>query len=94
MFQDVIRETPFNTEAANAYFENIDGDGWNGDYTFISTMRALLGGRMGADDKVTLRFRRASYDKDYLEEYMLPLDKNWYYDLKGTGEYKKVGDKD
>lgn len=34
------------------------------------------------------------HDKDYLEEYMLPLDKDWYYDLKGTGEYKKVGDKD
>lgn len=69
MFNDVIRETPFTTEAANTYFTNIGGDGWNGDATFISTMRALLSGRMGDDDKVTLRFRRASYDKDYLETY-------------------------
>ena len=69
MFNDVIRETPFTTEAASTYFTNIGGDWWNGDVTFISTMRALLGGRMGEDDKVTLRFRRASYNKDYLESY-------------------------
>lgn len=69
MFQDVICETPFTTEAANAYFTNISGDSWNGDNTFISTMRALLGSRMGDGDNVTLRFRRASFSKDYLESY-------------------------
>ena len=37
---------------------------------------------------------RDYHDKEYLEEYMLPLESDWYYDLKGNGEYKKVGNKD
>lgn len=69
MFQDLIRETPFMTEAAQSYFTNIQGDSWNGDFTFLSTMRALLGKRIPEDEPICLTFRRASYGREYLDNY-------------------------
>ena len=48
MFSEIIRETPFTTKAANAYFaDKIAGDSWNGDTTLLSTLRALLADRIG-----------------------------------------------
>ena len=69
MFQDLIRETPFTTEAANAFFTNIKGESWNGDCTFISTIRALLGNRFNQEDSISLKFRRSTYDRAPITEY-------------------------
>lgn len=33
-------------------------------------------------------------DKEYFEEYFLPLDSNFYVDINGNDDYKKVGDND
>lgn len=70
MFQELIRSTPFTTEAASACFaSSITGESWNGDYTFLSTIRALLGHRLKENEKINLNFRRCSYPKDYISGY-------------------------
>ena len=61
MFRTAITHTPFISDIANEYFSNITGDSFRSDYTFISTMRALLASRMGKDDRITLRFTTSRY---------------------------------
>ena len=55
MFRKCIMETPLTTEGANDFFTNIAGESYNGDATFLSTLRALVGPRIG-DGNITVRF--------------------------------------
>ena len=48
MFEYEIQQTPFTTTAADQYFsEKINGDSYGSDNTMLSTLRALLYGRIG-----------------------------------------------
>lgn len=48
MFSNIIMSTAMTDQAADAYFsERITGDGYSGDCTFLSTLRALLDKRIG-----------------------------------------------
>lgn len=68
MFRAVIDNTPFTTEAANSYFENIVGDSFNRDTTFLATLRALVAPRMGEGDSISLSFSGSSYDVDTVRD--------------------------
>lgn len=61
MFKDIIMTTPLVNENANSYFQNIYGDSFNGDISFISTLRALVAPRMGDDDVLSIKFRSSNY---------------------------------
>lgn len=62
MFRASIQTSPFVCDGANGYFENrIYGDAINGDYSFLSTLRALLDPRMGKDDQVWFSYSSSSY---------------------------------
>lgn len=62
MFRASIQTSPFVCDGANGYFENrIYGDAINGDYSFLSTLRALLDPRMGKDDQVWISYSSSSY---------------------------------
>lgn len=61
MFKKCIRTTPFMEGAANDCFHNISGYEYEGDCSFVSTLRALLGKRINEDDEVYLNFSRSSY---------------------------------
>ena len=53
MFSQVIDSTAMTSNAAEAYFsERITGDNYQGDRTFLSTLRALLDKRIGANHLV------------------------------------------
>lgn len=67
MFRTLIPSTPFTSEAANDIFENISGTDYGGDYSFLSTLRALLAPRMKEGDRVSLAFGRSSYSKRDVE---------------------------
>lgn len=54
MFKEAISSTPFTSEAANDVMSNITGAGYNGDFSFISTLRALIYPRTKAN--ITLTF--------------------------------------
>ena len=71
MFKTLITSTPFSTDIANELFSNIWGDGFNGgDYSFISTLRALLAPRMTDDDSLHLRFIDKYVSRSKLEQYV------------------------
>lgn len=65
MFKSIIANTPLTTEAANEYFEGkIGGNMYQGDVSFLSTLRALLGSReMDEEESVFLFFGSSSYDE-------------------------------
>lgn len=61
MFRQIIRATPFTSRGANELFRNmICSTGFNGDQTFISTIRALVAPRIG-DDTIRLSFASSDY---------------------------------
>lgn len=57
MFKQSISNTPFTTQVANTCFTNIVGEGYYGDYTFLSTLRALLNDRVPDRCRVSLFFK-------------------------------------
>lgn len=67
MFRAAIRETPFCTDIANEYFTNVYGASYNGDNTFLSTMRAIFPQRMPDGDSIELRFTSSSYRMGQLD---------------------------
>lgn len=58
MFKTCISSTSMTSEIANDLFSNIYGDNFNGDTSFLSTLRALLSPRIPKEDFVGLYFRR------------------------------------
>ena len=56
MFRSSVDQTPFTTDAANAYFTNITGDSFGRDRSFLATLRALLAPRMQEGDSINLIF--------------------------------------
>lgn len=61
MFKTVINSTPLVNEQANSFFENIYGDNFRGDVTFVSTLRALVAPRIKEDEYVVLRFGQTNF---------------------------------
>lgn len=62
MFKANIQQTPFTTKAADACFQNIVGEPFGYDYSFLATLRALLAPRMKEDDSLCLRFGSSNYN--------------------------------
>lgn len=58
MFRNAIYETELSSEIANGFFQNITGDSYDGDNSFVSTLRALLAPRLGEDDKIEFSVHR------------------------------------
>lgn len=61
MFKSVIDSTPLVSDAANSFFQNIRGDYFQRDATFLSTLRALVAPRMSDEDAITLSFSETSF---------------------------------
>lgn len=66
MFKNRVSKTKFTTEEADSFFENITGDAYRGDVTFLSTMRALLGKRANGAH-IKLRMRTTTYTSGQIE---------------------------
>lgn len=61
MFRETVVVTPFTSGVADTCFKNIKGDSYYGDVSFVSTLRALLAGRIGDGDTVTVSHKSSSY---------------------------------
>lgn len=61
MFRSAITNSPLVNDTANNFFQNIYGDNYNGDISFVSTLRALVAPRMGTDDTLYVRFFHSRY---------------------------------
>ena len=67
MFKNPITHTPFTTDAANDYFGSlIYGDSFQRDVSFLSTLRALVGGRLPEHEELWLRFSQSNYSQQQL----------------------------
>ena len=64
MFKANITQTPFTTDAANACFQNITGEPFGYDYSFLATLRALLAPRMKEDESIYLKFGSSNYTSE------------------------------
>lgn len=61
MFRQVISSTPMNSQIANSFFQNIVGGDYNGDFTFLSTLRALVAPRMQDGEEIRLYFNNSDF---------------------------------
>ena len=59
MFRKIIRQSPFISPGADNVFPNITGESWNGDVSFVSTLRALVTPRANGE-KLRLVFNTLS----------------------------------
>lgn len=66
MFKTDIIDTPFTTENANTFFQNITGNKYRNDNSFLATLRALLAPRIKEEDNINLCFDRSQYDENQL----------------------------
>lgn len=71
MFRQILSQTPLYNEVANDYFVQIKGETFNGDSTFVSTMRMLLPSRMTDGDTVSIEFHNISKGKRQIENTSL-----------------------
>lgn len=67
MFSKTIYETSLSGSIADQVFPRIQGDSFNSDNSFISTMRALLAPRMSEDDHIELMYRCSDHPKRTIE---------------------------
>ena len=69
MFKQVIRSTQLTTDAANSFFQHINGDSFQQDVSFISTLRALVAPRMKEGESITLSFFQSNYSASHLGNF-------------------------
>lgn len=67
MFKQVIRSTQLTTSEANSFFQHIVGESFQGDVSFLSTLRALVAPRMKEGEYVSLSFCSSSYSVENLK---------------------------
>ena len=67
MFKSIITATPFTSDVANDFFQNIYGDSFHRDISFLATLRALVAPRMKKSDYLHLKFRSSSYSTEQLK---------------------------
>lgn len=84
MFKTVINNTPFLSGIANELFNNITGHSWDGDCSFITTLRALVAPKVKEGEYLRVEFAQSNYTAQqianiapkqvvrsiYLEEYV------------------------
>lgn len=68
MIRAVIQTTPFCTDIANSFFANISGDSYNGDSSFVSTLRALLAPRLSEEQYIGFYYTFSTPSKSKVSE--------------------------
>ena len=93
MFRTCISQTPFTSEAANDLFQNIRGQDYRGDRSFISTIRAMLHPRMKPEDRLDMYFFESnrqtaeSVQSKGDAQFCRNLASNWWTDNERTKNY-------
>ncbi len=62
MFKQSVASTMLTSDAANMFFQNIMGEPYGSDTTFLATLRALVAPRLPDGESVHLSFGRSEYD--------------------------------
>lgn len=97
MFRAPVTSTPFVGQYADVFFPNISGETYQGDVSFLSTMRALLAPKMKEEDSVSLHFMQSDPfklsnigdKKEYIKSNLdfIPADNSLIiYNLRGDAD--------
>ena len=73
MFKKSIAATPLTTDTANDYFQNIRGNKFGQDNSFLATLRALVAPRIKDGEHIYLSFTSSSYDANTISS--VPADR-------------------
>ena len=93
MFRTCVSQTPFTSEAANDMFQNIQGQDYRSDRSFLSTLRAMLFPRMKPEDRLNLYFFEDSrYTAEYVRskgdlQFCRGIASNWWTSNENTKNY-------
>lgn len=68
MFRNAIVDTPFTGSLPDSVFHRITGSDFRGDYSLISTLRALVFPRMQQEDTIRFRYKEISFSKGEIEQ--------------------------
>lgn len=68
MFKSSISATPLTSDAADLFFQNITGESYGSDVTFLATLRALVAPRMPEGESISLSFGRSDYNAAVIAE--------------------------
>lgn len=68
MFKSSISSTMMTSDAANIFFQNITGEAYGSDQTFLATLRALIAPRLPEGESVHLSFGRSDYNAAIIAE--------------------------
>lgn len=72
MFRTTISQTPLTSDIADSFFQNIKGDSFLSDVSFLATLRALLSPRISETDSITLQFTSSNYRADQISGISIP----------------------
>lgn len=67
MFSKEITGLTLTNEIASCLFQNISGDNFRDDESFVATLRALLYSRVPKEESITLRYHTSRYDTGSLD---------------------------
>ena len=67
MFRTPIRSTKFSSSAADVMFGNITGGVYQGDVSFLSTVRALISSRMPKEESIHIMFTSSDVSDDDID---------------------------
>ena len=73
MFKKSIAITPLTTDTANDYFQNIRGNKFGQDNSFLATLRALVAPRIKDGESINLNFTSSNYNSDAISS--VPADR-------------------
>lgn len=69
MFRQTITSTVFTSSTAESVISNLQGQSFQSDVSFLSTLRALIYPRMSEDENFSLIFTQSSYRADRISRY-------------------------
>ena len=64
MFRQKVCQTMMTSEAADNFFQHITCESWDGDVSFVSTLRALVAPRMQYGEKIDVRFTETTFTSE------------------------------
>lgn len=68
MFKNSVNSTMLTSDAADIFFQNITGQKFGSDHTFLATLRALVAPRIPEGESVYLYFGRSDYNSEVVSQ--------------------------
>lgn len=68
MFKKSVSSTPLTNDAANLFFQNITGEAYGSDYSFLASLRALVAPRLPEGESVNVFFGKSDFNAAIVSE--------------------------